>query len=240
MAVCVAVESLPQDIIIDLYSDSEYVVNTINGAYRMRKNEDLWDRIIGATMRRKLRAHWVAGHKGNPFNERCDELATMAMSCGSSLPPDTGYEAEKERGREFFQRVDRLAEVNRLKNQDIILPEKYARKSIVQKPKDYASDHRVHESCAKALISFAHEYNPSFKSYLNLRTGGCDAWSNMRAEAIVDELADGAEAYDLCRKYLPTDKDATSALRWFARGLPLEHCIRKVWVDLEVSANCAG
>jgi ribonuclease HI len=39
---------------------------------------------------------WVKGHADNPFNNRCDELATTAAD-GKDLIPDTAYEAENEK-----------------------------------------------------------------------------------------------------------------------------------------------
>jgi ribonuclease HI len=35
--------------------------------------------------------HWVKGHANNPYNNRCDELATTAAS-GKVLLTDEGYE----------------------------------------------------------------------------------------------------------------------------------------------------
>jgi ribonuclease HI len=37
---------------------------------------------------------WVKGHATNPFNNRCDELATAAADDRSNLLVDTGYEEE--------------------------------------------------------------------------------------------------------------------------------------------------
>jgi ribonuclease HI len=34
--------------------------------------------------------NWVKGHNGNPFNERCDELA-VASARQADLPVDDGY-----------------------------------------------------------------------------------------------------------------------------------------------------
>lgn len=39
---------------------------------------------------------WVKGHADNPFNNRCDELATQAAD-GKHLLIDEGYEAEADK-----------------------------------------------------------------------------------------------------------------------------------------------
>jgi ribonuclease HI len=47
-----------------------------------KKNKDLWlqyHKIAGAFT---IKFHWVKGHANNPFNNRCDELATQAADNG--------------------------------------------------------------------------------------------------------------------------------------------------------------
>ena len=39
--------------------------------------------------------HWVKGHATNPFNNRCDELATTAAD-GTDLAVDEWYEENKD------------------------------------------------------------------------------------------------------------------------------------------------
>ena len=38
-------------------------------------NPDLWDVLLGLTMKHEVHYHWVKGHATNPKNNRCDELA---------------------------------------------------------------------------------------------------------------------------------------------------------------------
>ncbi|HEX2684225.1 MAG TPA: RNase H family protein [Ferruginibacter sp.] len=40
---------------------------------------------------RNIKLKWVKGHADNPFNNRCDELATAAAD-GKNLAVDEGYE----------------------------------------------------------------------------------------------------------------------------------------------------
>ena len=43
----------------------------------------------------KIKFVWVKGHADNPYNNRCDELATEAAD-GKHLLTDTGFEASKK------------------------------------------------------------------------------------------------------------------------------------------------
>jgi ribonuclease HI len=42
-------------------------------------NRDLWERLVAAAAPHQVRWLWVRGHNGHPENERCDELARMAI-----------------------------------------------------------------------------------------------------------------------------------------------------------------
>ena len=89
---------------ITLYSDSSYVVNGISkgwakgwrkrGWVKSNKepalNPDLWAELLDLVEGLDITFKWVKGHSGNPYNERCDELA-VAMSGRDGLPEDVGY-----------------------------------------------------------------------------------------------------------------------------------------------------
>lgn len=87
-----------------IYSDSQYVVRAIEEGWLKnwiatdfkggKKNKDLWTRYYNLSRNRKIKMIWVKGHADNPFNNRCDELATTAAD-GSNLAVDEGYEALK-------------------------------------------------------------------------------------------------------------------------------------------------
>jgi ribonuclease HI len=102
MAVIAALESLKKpnlDIII--YSDSQYIVKAVelgwlktwlatnfNGG---KKNKDLWLRYNELAGQHTIKFNWVKGHAENPYNNRCDRLATTAAD-GKNLDKDNGYE----------------------------------------------------------------------------------------------------------------------------------------------------
>ena len=87
---------------IHIYSDSQYVVNSVekkwldgwikNNFKGGKKNPDLWKLYHEIAKSFVIKFHWVKGHADNPFNNRCDELATQAAD-GKHLQIDEGYES---------------------------------------------------------------------------------------------------------------------------------------------------
>ena len=92
MAAIVALEALTRPCQVDLYSDSKYLVDAFNQHWIdswLRKNVDLWKRLLKAKEQHQVNFHWVKGHADNPLNERCDQLATSAAD-GNELYVDEG------------------------------------------------------------------------------------------------------------------------------------------------------
>ena len=89
MGVISALEALKRPCQVELYSDSQYVINAIekgwavrwrqNGWMRNKKekalNPDLWERLLNLLDVHQVTFHWVKGHAENPKNNRCDALA---------------------------------------------------------------------------------------------------------------------------------------------------------------------
>lgn len=74
---------------IVLYSDSKYVVDSVNKGwvfgwerknFEKRLNADLWVRFLAVYRRHRVRFVWVKGHADNPMNNRCDQLAVAAAT----------------------------------------------------------------------------------------------------------------------------------------------------------------
>ena len=99
-------EALNRPCEVDMYTDSQYLVNAfeqhwIDGwlAKNWKRkggpvlNTDLWKRLLAAMEPHEVRWHWVKGHAGNPGNERCDTLATVAAD-REGLGPDPGFSPE--------------------------------------------------------------------------------------------------------------------------------------------------
>lgn len=89
-----------ENALVDVWSDSTYVVNSISNGWKRKKNFDLWQRFDLLAPRFRLQLHWIKGHAGHPENERCDTLAVEAYS-HPDLPEDTGYTAAADYGGLF-------------------------------------------------------------------------------------------------------------------------------------------
>ena len=89
LAVIRGLQALKEYCIVDLYSDSKYVIDGLekgwaaawraNGWRKADKkpalNADLWEQLIDLVTLHAVRYHWVKGHAENPYNNRCDQLA---------------------------------------------------------------------------------------------------------------------------------------------------------------------
>ncbi len=88
-AVIEGLSALKEPCIVELYSDSKYVIDGLekgwaeswqkNGWKKADKkpalNPELWEKLLELTRIHQMRYHWVKGHSDNPKNERCDQLA---------------------------------------------------------------------------------------------------------------------------------------------------------------------
>lgn len=92
-AVIEALRALNRPCLVDIYSDSAYVVNAINqnwlvnwkkknwlnAAKQPVSNQDLWLALDEQLSRHEVRFHKVQGHADNELNNRCDRLAVDAV-----------------------------------------------------------------------------------------------------------------------------------------------------------------
>ena len=92
LGVISALEALKEPCVVELWSDSKYVIDGLEkgwaASWRKRGwiksdkkpalNPDLWERLLDLTARHQMRYHWVKGHAENPYNNRCDALAVAA------------------------------------------------------------------------------------------------------------------------------------------------------------------
>ena len=91
-AVIEALKLLKEPCIVNLHSDSAYVVNAfnehwiegwlakgwVNSKKEPVKNKELWLELIELTNKHKVKFIKVKGHSTNELNNRCDYLATTA------------------------------------------------------------------------------------------------------------------------------------------------------------------
>lgn len=102
MAVIEGLKALKKkELPITIFSDSQYVVNAVTKGWLQtwmrtnfkggKKNKDLWTIYYNLSKDLNISFYWVKGHAENPYNNRCDELATTAAD-GKDLLMDTGFE----------------------------------------------------------------------------------------------------------------------------------------------------
>jgi ribonuclease HI len=90
-AVIRGLSALREPSLVDLFSDSQYVLNGLKewmSAWKKRgwktadkkpvKNQELWQTLDEFKAIHDLRFHWIRGHNEHPENERCDRLAVAA------------------------------------------------------------------------------------------------------------------------------------------------------------------
>lgn len=104
LAVIAGLEAIKKnELPVTVFSDSQYVVNSVEKGWLKtwiktdfkggKKNKDLWKHYHGLAKNFTIKFVWVKGHANNPFNNRCDELATAAAD-GKNLLIDEAYEKE--------------------------------------------------------------------------------------------------------------------------------------------------
>lgn len=84
-----ALEKIPAGTRVELFTDSSYLKNAFTNGWLVKwkrngwktankspvLNQDLWLALDELISSRAVNFHWVKGHAGNYFNERCDMLA---------------------------------------------------------------------------------------------------------------------------------------------------------------------
>ena len=92
LGVITALEALREPCVVELYSDSKYVIDALDKGWAVKwkkngwkkpdkkpaLNPDLWERLLALTEKHELHYHWVKGHAENAYNNRCDALAVAA------------------------------------------------------------------------------------------------------------------------------------------------------------------
>lgn len=78
-AVLQAMKSITdKPIAVEVLSDSKYVVETLNGNFRIKKNVELWQELMAEKEKfTDIRFMWVKGHDKNQHNNEVDHAAYM-------------------------------------------------------------------------------------------------------------------------------------------------------------------
>ena len=88
-AVIKGLSALKESCIVELDSDSKYVIDALEKGWAVSwqargwkkadkkpaLNPDLWEVLLSLIDKHQVNYHWVKGHADNPYNNRCDALA---------------------------------------------------------------------------------------------------------------------------------------------------------------------
>ena len=88
-AVIRALSLLKEPCIVELWSDSKYVIDGLSKGWakgwkakgwvksdkKPALNPDLWAPLLAESEKHEITYHWLKGHAGHPENERCDRMA---------------------------------------------------------------------------------------------------------------------------------------------------------------------
>ena len=85
-AAAVGLESLRQPCQVSVFTDSRYVVETMNGRFRRKTNLPWWERLDRAASRHKVRWEWTRGHVGHLLQEAADNAARKIAAAGEVDP----------------------------------------------------------------------------------------------------------------------------------------------------------
>ena len=105
MAALVGLGMLKSKCSVTIYTDSQYLADSISRGWAKRwrangwktkegkqvSNVDMWQQLLEQCDKHIVTFEWIRGHAGNPENERCDYLA-MQLASSRGLPADAGYE----------------------------------------------------------------------------------------------------------------------------------------------------
>lgn len=83
VAACLGLEALNQPCEVEVVSDSQYVVKTMNKLFKRKTNHEFWSRLDAASNSHRVTWTWTRGHAGHPIQEKCDEAARLIAATGT-------------------------------------------------------------------------------------------------------------------------------------------------------------
>ncbi len=81
-AAALGLEALKEPCRVELFTDSRYVVETMNGRYRRKANPEWWKRLDKAAGRHQVTWEWAQGHAGHAIQEAADRAARRSARLG--------------------------------------------------------------------------------------------------------------------------------------------------------------
>ncbi len=129
LAIIKGLRAVPESSHSTVFTDSQYVVNTLTRNWKRKANQDLWVRLDEEAGKRHVSWEWIRGHAGHPLNEEADALAYQEARARSSNSPVTGLTHVDESGKASMVDVGSKAETQRVA---------VARGAVVMKPETLA------------------------------------------------------------------------------------------------------
>jgi ribonuclease HI len=81
-AAALGLESLREPCRVHLFTDSRYVVETMNGRFRRKTNLNWWQRLDKARAAHEVTWEWTRGHVGHVLQEAADRAARGIAAAG--------------------------------------------------------------------------------------------------------------------------------------------------------------
>ena len=88
LACVLALRELRRPCRVEMFSDSMYVIDAMNGKNRMKSNRSFWMQLVQQSYGHHVTWRWVKGHDGFYLQEAADRLARAASATGKDLLPE--------------------------------------------------------------------------------------------------------------------------------------------------------
>ncbi len=88
LACVMALEELRRPCRVEIFSDSQYVIDTMTGKNRMKTNRTFWGLLVEQSYGHHMTWRWIKGHDGVTFQEAADRLARAVSATRTDLLSD--------------------------------------------------------------------------------------------------------------------------------------------------------
>ena len=111
VAASLGLEALQEVCHVQVFTDSRYVVETMNARFKRKTNHDWWERLDRAAARHQVTWEWTRGHVGHVIQEAADRAARKIASMG---------QVDEEVLRDA---IDRVGSAEVMKNGELVAEE---------------------------------------------------------------------------------------------------------------------
>ena len=126
-AAIVALNALPPNVTVTLYSDSLYLINTCLGSFGRKSNHDLWKLLDEAIAGHTITWEHIKGHSGHQWQERADQLARDGVNANNPSLLSAKFVYFKENG-EFYAQAEAMIDPDHPDFAGCIAPKDFGRR----------------------------------------------------------------------------------------------------------------